>query len=405
MKTAATAWSMREAALALRRAWSGGGPPAELEEHLAELRRQMPAPVFWLFGKTQSGKTSVIKYLTGADAAEIGTGFRPCTRTSRQYHFPTADAPLLTFLDTRGIDEPGYDPAEDLATFDHQAHVVLVTVKVTDHALQNVLGPLQTVRKVRRGRPIVLALTCLHEAYPQQQHPAPYPFHNFTPGAAPPAGIPESLSRLLAEQAKRFEGLVDAIVPVDLTRPEEGYDEPNYGGHALKDVLVGQLPHAYRQTLVRLDDATHALQDLHLRHAAPIILGYSTLAATAGACPIPFLDLLVLPGIQGRMVADLARLYGQPLTGPRFLEVATSLGLGVAARQAVREVVKFIPFVGTVAGAALAGASTYALGRAFCYYYRAVHEGHVPNPQDLKRFYDEQLKAAEKNWSAGQPQQ
>ena len=28
--------------------------------------------------------------------------------------FPNAEAPLLRFLDTRGVDEPSYDPAEDL---------------------------------------------------------------------------------------------------------------------------------------------------------------------------------------------------------------------------------------------------------------------------------------------------
>src|ERR687888_1145815 len=97
------------------------------------------APVFWLLGKTQSGKTSVIKYLTGADQAEIGRGFRPCTRFSREYQFPTAEAPLITFLDTRGLDEPGYDPAEDLVRFHASAHVVIVTVKVLDHAHENTL--------------------------------------------------------------------------------------------------------------------------------------------------------------------------------------------------------------------------------------------------------------------------
>src|SRR5437764_8683635 len=101
---------------------------AQLQEEMDRLRKHEHVPVFWLFGKTQSGKTSIIKYLTGADAAEIGQGFRPCTRFSRLYEFPTAEAPLLTFLDTRGLDEPGYDPAEDLDRFNAQAHVVIVTV-------------------------------------------------------------------------------------------------------------------------------------------------------------------------------------------------------------------------------------------------------------------------------------
>src|SRR5271168_5259789 len=120
----------------LRQLFSPQYRETRLREKLEELRKQTPVPVFWLFGKTQSGKTSLVKFLTGAEDAEIGEGFRPCTRFSRLYQFPTPEAPLLTFLDTRGMDEPGYDPAEDLAQFDSQAHVMIVTVKALDHALE-----------------------------------------------------------------------------------------------------------------------------------------------------------------------------------------------------------------------------------------------------------------------------
>src|SRR5262245_40532344 len=125
--------------------FSSAGRDAELEARLTELRQQVPVPVFWLFGKTQSGKTSIIRYLTGAADAEIGQGFRPCTRFSRLYQFPTPEAPLLTFLDTRGLDEPGYDPAEDLARFNSLAHLVIVTVKAMDHAQENVITHLRTI--------------------------------------------------------------------------------------------------------------------------------------------------------------------------------------------------------------------------------------------------------------------
>src|SRR2546426_10378719 len=110
----------------------------QLQHKLDELRKKTPVPVFWLYGKTQSGKTSLIKFLTGADEAEIGQGFKPCTRTSRRYQFPTSEAPLLTFIDTRGMDEAGYDPREDLEQFSEQAHVVVVTIKATDHARERV---------------------------------------------------------------------------------------------------------------------------------------------------------------------------------------------------------------------------------------------------------------------------
>jgi uncharacterized protein (DUF697 family) len=348
----------------------------------------------WLFGKTQSGKTSIVKYLTGASEAEIGNGFQPCTRFSRRYDFPTSEAPLLEFLDTRGLDEPGYDPAEDLERFGESAHLVLVTVKAMDHAQENVQRHLEEIKRARPSRPILLALTTLHEAYPQQQHPLPYPFED----TLLPSAAPEALRRSLSEQQRRFADLITAIVPIDLTKPEEGFNEPNYGGAELKQAILKSLPVLYRQTLVTLDQATHELRDAHLAQALPLILGYSYLAAGAGAIPIPFLDLFILPGIQTKMVMELAKLYGQPLSGKGFLELASTLGMGMVARQAAREVAKFIPFFGLAAGAALAGASTYALGRAFCYYYRSVHEGHVPEPAALKQYFEKELSEAQRVW-------
>lgn len=384
---------------------------AGLKKRLEKLRAHTPVPVFWLIGKTQSGKTSIIRYLTGAVDAEIGQGFKPCTRYSRQYQFPTPEAPLLTFLDTRGLDEPGYDPAEDLAQFDATTHVVVLTVKALDHAQERFIKHWRVIRRSRPQRPVVLALTCLHEAYPQKQHAA-YEWRvargegrekdqgqvkgdeNGTPRAAASAELEKSL----AAQRERFNGLCDYMVPIDLTPPEEGFNDPNYGGENLKETLLHALPGGYRQTLLMLDEATRQLQDFYAGHALPYILGYSSLAATAGAFPVPWVDLLALPSIQTRMIYQLADLYGQPLSGQRFMELASTLGMGILMRQAVREVVKFVPVVGSLAGATLAWTSTYALGKAFCFYYSAIHKGHVPQPEQLRHYYQDQLHQAAQAW-------
>lgn len=373
-----------------------------LQEHLERLRQQMPVPVFWLYGKTQSGKTSIIKYLTGAESAEIGKGFQPCTRFSRQYRFPVPEAPLLTFLDTRGLDEPGYDPSEDLALFNNQAHVLLVIVKALDHAQENVLTHLRTIRKAAPTRPVLLVLTCLHEAYPQQQHPLPYPFANEDGSILAPPALPTDLTRSLAEHRHRFEGLVDRVVAVDLTPADEGFNDPDYGGPLLRQTLIEVLPAAFRQTLLSLDDARRDLQDFFAGQAIPYILAYSSLAASAAAVPAPVVDLILLSAIQSRMVYHLAQLYGQPLTAQRFLEIASTLGMGLLLRQGTRMLLKYIPYIGpslgSVVSGALAGASTFALGKAFCYYYQAVHHGHVPKTEELRRYYREQLAQAEQAW-------
>ena len=128
---------------------------------------------------------------------------------------------------------------------------------------------------------------------------------------------------------------------------------------------------------------THSLQEHYARKALPHIMGYSTLAATAGAFPIPWIDLLILPGIQTQMIHHIARLYGQPLNGKRFLELASTLGLGLFVRQAIRELTKFIPVFGSAMGAVMAGSTTFALVKGlklaealrekFCAKFGATH--------------------------------
>ncbi len=310
----------------------------EMRQSLEKVREHLPKPLFWLFGKTQSGKTSIIKFLTGADQAEIGKGFQPCTKFSRQYQFPTPEAPLIRFLDTRGLDEPGYDPTEDLDRFNNDAHVVIVTVKAMDHAQAHVIENVRRLRRAQPRRPVVLALTCLHEAYPQRQHSEPYPFtsdHEPIPTEPP---LPDDLLRSIAEQKHQFAGLFDHWVALDLTPVEEGFAEPNYGGSRLREVLLESLPSALGQTLISLHEVTKDLQDLFSRRALPHIMAYAQMAAAAGAVPVPIVDAVLISGVQSRMVYHLAQLYGQPLTGARFREIASAMGLGLIARQAARHV-------------------------------------------------------------------
>jgi uncharacterized protein (DUF697 family) len=306
----------------------------------------------------------------------------------------------MQFLDTRGLDEPGYDASEDLATFDSRAHVVLVTVKITDHAQENVVAALKKVRAARPGRPVILLLTCLHEAYPQQQHPETYAFD----GDGQPTGeMPETLRVSLEAHRQRFAGLIDRVLPIDLTLPSEGYTNPEYGGAQLREALLDLLPTAQGQTLRAMELAHESIHDLYARKAMPTILAYTSMAATAGAVPVPLVDTAMLAGVQSAMLHQLAKLYGHPLTRERMIELATALGLGFVGRQVARSLIKFIPVIGTavgaVTGAMLAAASTFALGKAFCVYYRAVLDGETPDPTKLRQYYEEQFAAAKESWS------
>lgn len=379
--------------------WLGWKPLSDSEYAAArdKLLAETPIPVFWLFGKTGSGKSSIVRSLTRATRAEIGNGFRPQTKTSSEYDFPSVEQPVVRFLDTRGLGEAHYDPAEDIAAFAAKAHLVIVTVRVADQALEPILIPLRQMRNAAPHRPVVLALTCLHEAYPMEQHPNPDPFVNDAPW---PENLPGELHRLLLMQQERFAGLVDHIVPIDLTPAEEGFEQPQFGADRLESTLQVALPGAFRQTLLQLHDVREQLQDLTERRAWPIILNYSSLAATAAATPLPWADIPVVLGLQARLVYLLADLYGQKMHAEELMKMAGALGGQVLARFAVRAPLKFIPFIGHTANAAMAFAYTLSLGKACCWYFGEIRAGHIPTQHDLNVVWSAKLSDALQVWKS-----
>jgi uncharacterized protein (DUF697 family)/predicted GTPase len=367
---------------------------AQYRAERAAILRDAPVPVFWLFGKTGSGKTSIVRFLTGAERAEIGTGFQPQTTQSEQYDFPCPETPLLRFLDTRGLGESYYDPTEDIRRFADSADMMIVTAKVMDHALEAVIEPLRQIRRASPRRPVLLALTCLHEAYPGQPHPDPDPFRE----ELLPDTLPADLRRSLERHQQQFDGLVDAVVPIDLTPAHEGYVPSEFGGERLKEAIIERLPAAYRQTLLSLDAAMSSLKDLYERRAMPYVLSYSTLAATAGAVPIPWIDVPLVIALQGHLVAKLAALYGQPVGAKVLAGLPGPMGTRLATRLLLKSTWKFVPYVGIAANAAMSYASTYGLGKACCWYFSQVQRGHAPSETELRQVWSEQMAQAAKLW-------
>lgn len=236
-------------------------------------------------------------------------------------------------------------------------------------------------------------MTCLHELYPQQQHPKPDPFETGDLTA-----FPDEVKRCFEEQTQRFQGLVNEIVPIDLTKPAEGFEEPHFGGERLKAVLVDRLPDAYRQTFLTMTDVMDSLKNLHEQRAMPYVLSASTMAASAAALPVPWIDIPVVMGIQSDLIRRLSMLYGQGFDSQQFMQIAGAVGGRIVLRQVIRETLKIVPGVGQAANAALAFASTYALGRACCWYYGEKLMGHAPTRAELKAVMKDQTAAARDLW-------
>jgi hypothetical protein len=86
------------------------------------------------------------------------------------------EAPLLRFLDTRGLGEASYDAARDILC-EEQSHLVLVVMQVADPVQHVVLNALQQARRHHPDWPVVVAQTGLHRLYPAGAgHAIPHPF-------------------------------------------------------------------------------------------------------------------------------------------------------------------------------------------------------------------------------------
>lgn len=368
---------------------------ATLDASLREARSRMPVPVLWLLGKTQAGKTSIIRALTGSETAEIGNGFQPCTRSASFYDFPQ-DAPVVRFLDTRGLGEVAYDPGEDIRYCEAQAHLLVVVMKVADLRQEAVIEVLREIRARHPAWPVLIAQTGLHELYQGgADHLKPWPF-----AADPlPDSVPVDLRRALSAQRKWTERVSGSgeirWVAIDLTLPEDGFDPPDYGLEALWAAIES----LSSLGLQRLLGADPEVRDTYARAAHQHIVGYSLAAAGVGA--LPAVDLVAVSAVQAKLLHALAALYQQRWDARTIAEFLGLVGAGVATgylgRWLGRTVGRFIPVVGQTVvamwGASASGASTYALGKAAVYFFVRRRAGLNVDALALRRVYAEALDA------------
>jgi uncharacterized protein (DUF697 family) len=361
----------------------------KLEEQIRRAQSTIPTPVIWLVGKTQSGKTSIIRALTGSDRAEIGNGFRPCTRSASTYAYPDEENCLIRFLDTRGLGETGYDPREDIAYCQSQSHLVMAVVKAMDHSQKPVLDTLRTIRDEKPNWPIILVQTAIHEGYTKatDQHVVPYPFDK----EPWPLDLPHELVRSLRHQRESFAGLADRFVVVDLTLPDDGYQPVNYGLEALWDSIEAEFPHGLRAILESQPELREELGGIYFQSVWPHILSYSVAAGAAGAVPLPLVDIPVVLAIQAKMFHSIASIYGQTLNKQLMAEFASALGGGLIARIGRSFLAKFVPGFGSLVGAAYSAATTYALGFSLSWYFAQMRRGATPTSAELRNFYAKEL--------------
>ncbi len=354
----------------------------QIAEILQNIRSQLPTTEVLLIGKPQSGKSSIVRGLTGISSEIVGQGFRPHTQHTQRYAYPANDLPLFIFTDTVGLGDVGHNTEiivqellNDLQRETTGAKILILTVKINDFATDTLRQIAEQLKQKCPNIPCLLAVTCLHEVYPPTilQHPD-YP-----------PDFPE-IGRAFTAMQQAFDKLCDRSVLIDFTLEEDAYNPVFYGLNALGDNLAELLPEAEAKAIYQLLDRQvgEKLGNLYRDAGRRYMTGFAIIAATLAAVPLPFATMPTLTALQVSMVGLLGKLYGQTLTPSQAGGVVSAIAGGFIAQAVGRELIKFLPGFGSLIAASWAGAYTWALGESACVYFGDLLGGKKPDPQKIQ---------------------
>ena len=375
---------------------------AQMSEILQTVKAKLPTTEALLIGKPQAGKSSIIRGLTGVSAEIVGQGFRPHTQHTQRYSYPSSELPLLIFTDTVGLGDvtrPAVLPAllqeleSELKQATTCARLLVLTVKINDFAIDSLRQIAQALRRQYPAIPCLLAVTCLHELYEANADHPPYP-----PNSA-------AVARAFAEQQRSFAGLYDRAVLLDFTLESDGYNPVFYGLDALRDALAELLPEAESRAIHQLleAEAGQQLGTLYRDVGRHYISAFAVMAAALAAVPLPFATMPVLTALQISMVGLLGKLYGQTLTFAQAGGLVSAIAGGFLAQAIGRELIKFLPGLGSVIAASWAAAYTWSLGETACVYFGDLMGGKKPDPQQIQTVMREAFGRAKERFRPMRP--
>jgi uncharacterized protein len=146
-------------------------------------------------------------------------------------------------------------------------------------------------------------------------------------------------------------------------------DEAKADAQRFMSLLARELPNEARVEMVRISRDRAAQVEI----AQMLVKSNTAICAAIGAQPIPLADLPILTALQLAMVSGIMHISGRERSLRAATEFVGALGVNVGAgmllREGTRALLKFFPGWGNVVCGMVAGAGTYAIGRAAIVYF------------------------------------
>jgi uncharacterized protein (DUF697 family) len=401
-----------------------GAAIGEIEQLVVHAR----PPVLYLLGRSGHGKSSLLNALAGHRVAEVGH-VRPQT--------PGADPYFITFehafaewqvIDSRGIfetpraastqpkpptdaggprddgaaDRPDIDPVEQAKADIRKYRPDVLLHVVTASEARALSQDFEVFAEIQRGVvkdfgsaiPTVMVLTKVDllgepDAWPPREHAAK-------------AGLIKELLDYVGEEVlgaqpeplnanSRLDGFTLAareyvgVIPVSVL-PTRWWNVER-----LADFIGRHLP----QTAIL--DYAQALQRKALlrRVSTSMTRRFAAAASGIGAAPVPVADIAVLTPLQTLLVSLIGGLSCRRFSMATAAEFSTATGVNVgvafAAREGARAAVKLVPGFGSAVSGAIAGGTTYGIGKSAEAYF---FTGKTRNPARYVREWMKTRSAA-----------
>jgi uncharacterized protein (DUF697 family)/GTP-binding protein EngB required for normal cell division len=303
-------------------------------------------------GQTGVGKSSVVNYLFNESVAVSGDNGEPCTRGITLFRNNT-----VNIYDSEGYEIGGESQAhyEKLIFDDFLAKrkgvddadaVHLVWYAISGAGTKFTDLDVKLVKRIRaEGFQVCVLLTKIDEMDEEQ------------------------LGEMTGELAKDLPGL-EVFRLSNKAREDEGLAQ-FCDWDKLVNWSYGHLAGALKERFVM---ALRGRLDLKRKQATGVVAGATTAAAVVALSPIPFSDAALLVPVQTGMILGIAGIYGINIGKAAISSVVSGAGISALGKSVAGGLLKFIPGIGTVAGAvvnaSVAGTITGALGGAFselCY--------------------------------------
>lgn len=321
------------------------GLKEQFEQELENQKRNIGRPNMLLIGQTGVGKSSLINTVFGKELAKV-SHVKPETRGFHSYSY--GDIPI-NIIDSEGYELDKSELFMSLLEEEHerrftnlkeQIHIAWYCISISGSRV--LPYDIKIIRFVKEKLKIPIAIV-------------------FTQcdNDTPEGDIAKSLEKVINEN---FKGYISCFQVSNDKQLNEDLDLNKLTEWSINNLSEENLKMGF---LI----AQNANLQLKAEKAKSVIKYYATAAAAIGGSPIPMSDAVLLTGLQTTMAAQIFNIYGLNNSLPTVLkQVIQGRIVSIIGKSLAGNLLKFIPGLGTIAGAAINAAVattiTYSMGYA-----------------------------------------